>query len=62
MESPVVPLEIAAEHYLDGMVRGKTAGIAEEQLRIIALLKSKGLYEAVLLIKNNSNRENNNGI
>jgi hypothetical protein len=44
------------------MVRGKTAGIAEEQLRIIALLKSKGLYEAVLAIKNNSNRENNNGI
>jgi hypothetical protein len=62
MESPVVPLEIAAEHYRDGMVRGKTAGIAEEQLRIIALLKSKGLYDAVLAIKNNSKRENNNGI
>ena len=51
MESPVVPLEVAAEHYRDGMMRGKTAGIAEEHLRIIALLKRKGLYDAVLAIK-----------
>jgi hypothetical protein len=54
MISPVVPLEIAAEHYRDGMIRGKTAGIAEEQLRILALLKRKGMYEAVLAIKNES--------
>lgn len=54
MESPVVPLEVAAEHYRDGMIRGKTAGIAEEQLRILALLKRKGMYEAVLAIKNES--------
>lgn len=52
MESPVVPLEVAAEHYRDGMVRGKNAGAAEEHLRIISLLKSKGMYEAVLAIKN----------
>lgn len=57
MESPVVPLEVAAEHYRDGMMRGKTAGIAEEHLRIISLLKRKGLYEAVLAIKNDSKVE-----
>lgn len=57
MESPVVPLEVAAEHYRDGMMRGKTAGIAEENLRIISLLKRKGLYEAVLAIKNDSKVE-----
>lgn len=60
MTSPVIPLEVAAEHYRDGMLRGKNAGIAEEQLRIVALLKSKGLYDAVLVIKTANNKEGNN--
>jgi len=52
--TPQIPLEVAAEHYRDGMMRGKNAGIAEEQLRILALLKRKGMYDAVLAIKTDS--------
>lgn len=54
VQTPQIPLAVAAEHYRDGMMRGKTAGMAEEQLRILSLLKQKGMYDAVLAIKTNS--------
>jgi hypothetical protein len=46
-----IPLDVAIEHYGDGMQRGKRAGILEEKYRIIALLKKRGMYDAVLAIK-----------
>lgn len=46
-----VPLEAAIEHYVNGMKRGKRAGVVEENHRIITLLKKQGLYEAVLAIR-----------
>jgi hypothetical protein len=54
MTTPVfktIPLEVAIEHYADGMQRGKRAGVVEEHIRILALLKKHGMYDAVLLLK-----------
>jgi hypothetical protein len=48
----VVPLNIAAEHYADGMRRGFNSGKESEYLRILELLKKNGYYESVVLIMN----------
>jgi hypothetical protein len=46
-----IPLETAIEYHTFAAERGRAAGKIEEQKRIVELLKSKGMYEAVLLIK-----------
>lgn len=38
MESPSVPLDVAAEHYIDGMMRGRNYGSAEFQHKAVKLL------------------------
>jgi hypothetical protein len=49
-----IPLDVAMEHYGDGMQRGKRAGKLEEYQRILTLLKKHGMYDAVLTIKRDS--------
>lgn len=50
-----IPLDVAMEHYGDGMRRGKRAGVLEEHYRILALLKKHGMYDAILAIKRDAN-------
>lgn len=56
-ESPVVPLEVAAEHYRDGMIRGENAGTYKEYLRILTVLKNHGHYDAVLTLKKHAKKD-----
>ena len=56
-EAPSVPLEVAAEHYRDGMVRGETAGMYKEYLRIVDVLKTHGHYDAVLTLKKHEKKD-----
>jgi hypothetical protein len=51
-----IPLDVAIEHYADGMQRGKRAGVLEEHTRILALLKKHGMYDAVLLLKKETHK------
>lgn len=51
MEAPTVPLDIAAEHYRDAMLRGVKEGQRAEMERIVRLLKDKKEYLAIAYIK-----------
>jgi hypothetical protein len=46
-----IPLSTAQEHFMAAGQRGLEAGKREEQLRILKLLKEKGMYDAILVIK-----------
>ena len=53
MESPSVPLEIAAEHYRDGMLRGRTYGKTEFQdkaVKLLAELSNTGPFDQNVLL------------
>jgi hypothetical protein len=53
MESPSVPLEIAAEHYRDGMLRGRTFGKTEFQdkaVKLLAELSDNGPFDPSVLL------------
>ena len=53
MESPSVPLEIAAEHYRDGMLRGRTYGKNEFQdkaVKLLAELSESGPFDQHILL------------
>jgi hypothetical protein len=51
-----IPLDVAVEHYADGVRRGKRVGVLEEHTRILALLKKHGMYDAVLMLKKEENK------
>jgi hypothetical protein len=53
MDSPSVPLEIAAEHYRDGMLRGRTYGKTEFQdkaVKLLAELSNTGPFDQNVLL------------
>jgi hypothetical protein len=53
MESPSVPLEIAAEHYRDGMFRGRTYGKNEFQdhaVKLLTELSEQGPFDRQVLL------------
>jgi len=55
MDNPMfktIPLETAQEHFMDAARRGVASGKFLERQRIMALLKDKGMYDALLAIKN----------
>jgi hypothetical protein len=54
--SPLVPLDVAAEHYMAAIVRGNTAGQYNEYHRVLALLRKHGHYDALLTLKQNEKK------
>jgi hypothetical protein len=53
MDSPSVPLEIAAEHYRDGMLRGRTYGKTEFQdkaVKLLAELSNTGPFDQHVIL------------
>ena len=46
-----IPLETAMEYHSFAAERGRAAGKIEEHKRIMDLLKKKGMYDAILVIK-----------
>lgn len=46
-----IPLEVAAQHYSDAMRRGLEEGRRAELARILKLLKEKGEYRSIALLK-----------
>lgn len=52
----LVPLEVAAEHYASALTRGETAGQYSEYIRVLALLKKHGHYDAVLTLMQNEKK------
>ena len=46
-----IPLETAVEYHTFAAERGRNAGKIEEHKRIMDLLKKKGMYDAIMVIK-----------
>lgn len=46
-----IPLEVAMEYYKDAARRSRRAGTVLERKRIEELLRKKGMYDALLVIK-----------
>lgn len=47
-----IPLEVAMQYYEDAARRNRRAGTVLERKRIEELLRKKGMYDALLVIKN----------
>jgi hypothetical protein len=54
--TPLIPLEVATEHYAAAISRGTTAGQYAEYHRVLTLLRKHGHYDAVLTLMQNEKK------